>query len=122
MRKIIRPATLLRKLSVILQNNTTKGGMRIVNYKPRYRLSRAMLYIVDTVNNNEAQILKRTLIDSTSTSDDIEDTLIDFIRSLDAFNNYNYVLDFLDTHLLEGIEYDDTRISDVPDYYLISSP
>lgn len=122
MRKIIRPGTLLRKLSVILQNNTIKGGVRIVNYKPRYRLSRAMLYIVDTVNNNEAQLLTKTLIDSTSTPDDIEDTLIDFIRSLDAFNNYNYVLDFVDIHLLEGIEYDDTRVSDVPDYYLISSP
>ena len=85
---------------------------------PQLKVSRALNYMLIRVNNNEAQVLMRYEHNPNITSEMYVNATFAFLETLPAFGNDLHKLEFMDIHLLNVKDIDDTSKSDIPDHYI----
>lgn len=85
--------------------------------EPQVRLSNALVGMVQRVDNPEADILLKVDKNASSTHENYVNATFDFLETLPAFNDMKGRLEFMNKHLIERDEYDDTRVDDLPDWY-----
>lgn len=89
-------------------------------YEPKLRLSRALWSMVKKVNNKESAMLWMLVINGSCTNEQCINATFDFLKSLPAFGDDSHVLAFMDIHLLDEFDFDDTHPDDIPAHFTLN--
>lgn len=76
--------------------------------------------MIRKVNNVESAMLFMVVLSDRSTSADYVDATFDFLKSLPAFANDQHAFEFMNIHLMDVHDFDDTHPDDIPAHYTLN--